>query len=181
MVNLRATQKVLRSLDPPGSGGGVSTNALGDWFVNRLVVDRKPLLILVSAATLFPILEPARDVRSLPDRLADIVKDRLGRLALPVSVVASEAEATKSVAVGKTNNRSVVGTMIDFAKAVPFYLPEGGLWGGDELRAAEGKLAYTPCRCSSRSTVWPDREVVRALMERWAESTVVFGDSTEVN
>jgi hypothetical protein len=168
-------------LDPPGSDDGASTNALGDWFVNRLVVDRKPLLILVSAATLFPILDPAKNVRSLPERLTDIVRDRLGRLAIPSPVVESEAEATRSVVVGKTNNRSVVGTMIDFAKAVPFYLPEGGLWGRNELRVAEEKLAYTPCRCSSRSTVWPDQEVVRALMERWTEATVVFGNSPKVN
>jgi hypothetical protein len=71
--------------------------------------------------------------------------------------------------------------MIDFAKAVPFYLPEGRLWGRDELRVAEGRLAYTPCRCSSRSTVWPDREVVRVLMERWTETTVVCGEKPKVN
>jgi hypothetical protein len=52
MVLLRATQKVLRLL--PESAGGVidsSTTALGDWYVNRLIVDRQPLLLLVSSTS----------------------------------------------------------------------------------------------------------------------------------
>jgi len=30
---------------------GTSDTALGDWYVNRLIVDRQPLLLLVSAAS----------------------------------------------------------------------------------------------------------------------------------
>jgi hypothetical protein len=44
VVVLRATQKVLRSL-PPATTVAVETDtALGDWYVNRIVVDRQPLL-----------------------------------------------------------------------------------------------------------------------------------------
>ena len=173
MVYLRATQKVLRRLPPKAPEGGESDNALGDWFVNRLVVDRRPLLILVSGSSLLPILEPARDVRSLPKRLPSIVKKRLERLGTNRSLVASEIRTMRKVLVAPTNDRSVVGTMIDFVKAVPYYLPEGGRWGERELYDAEAKLAATPCRCKSRNTVFPDREAPTLLAARWiGESSV---------
>jgi hypothetical protein len=168
MVHLRATQKVLRRLPPPGPESTASDTALGDWFANRLVVDRQPLLILVSGSSLFPILEPARDVRSLPERLPSIVKNRLERLGLPSEIISPEIESMGNVVVARTNNRSVVGTMIDFMKAVPYHLPEGGGWGTRELSEVEARLAVTPCRCSSRNTVFPDREVVKQLAARWA-------------
>jgi hypothetical protein len=76
------------------------------------------------------------------------------------------------VLIAATNDRSVVGTMIDFVKAVPYYLPEGGRWSEHELYDAEAKLAVTPCRCSARDTVFPDRETAALLAARW------IGDSS---
>ena len=57
-------------LPSPSAIVAVSDTALGDWYVNRLVVDRQPLLLLVSSSSLLPLLMPARGVRSLPERLA---------------------------------------------------------------------------------------------------------------
>ena len=167
MVYLRATQNVLRRLPSEAAEGGASAGALGDWFVNRFVVDRQPLLILVSGSSLLPILEPARDVRSLPKRLPSIVEKRLERLGTDRVLIASEVEAMDDVLVAATNDRSVVGTMVDFVKAVPYYLPEGVRWGQHELYAAEAKLAVAPCRCKSRHTVFPDREAPVLLTARW--------------
>jgi hypothetical protein len=68
MVILRPTQKLraLLATGQPAPGG--SDTALGDWYVNRLVVDRQPLLILVSSTSLLPLLVPARDVQGLAGR-----------------------------------------------------------------------------------------------------------------
>lgn len=73
------------------------------------------------------------------------------------------------VLVAATNDRSVVGTMVDFIKAVPYYLPEGIRWGLDELYIAEAKLADTPCRCTSRDAVFPDQRASALLAARWAK------------
>ena len=80
MVILRATLKVLHSLPKPTATSNTSDTALGDWYVNRVVVDRRPLLLLVSSKSLLPMLEPARDVRGLPGRLDLLVAGRLQRL-----------------------------------------------------------------------------------------------------
>ena len=63
MVVLRATQKVLKLLPEPSGSAVTSTTALGDWYINRIVVDRHPLLLLVSSRSLLSVITPARDVK----------------------------------------------------------------------------------------------------------------------
>ncbi len=171
MVVLRATQKVLRSLPATGATEETSTAALGDWYVNRLVIDRQPLLLLVSSRSLLAMLEPARDLRKLPLRLPDLVEERLRRLPVNRHVISCEVAATREVAVGKTTDRSVVGQMVDFAKALKFYLPEGG-WGATDLRDAEARFAETPCRSGGArgDVIWPERKAIELLETTWPSS-----------
>jgi hypothetical protein len=89
MVVLRPTRK-LRTALPVTEVTGTSDTALGDWYVNRIVVDRQPLLLLVSSASLLAMLVPARDVRGLPERLADIVANRLARPGVATSRIEAE-------------------------------------------------------------------------------------------
>ena len=125
------------------------------------------MLILVSGLSLLPILEPARNVRSLPKRLPSIVRNRLERLGVDKCLVDFEVDTMHDVFVAATNDRSVVGTMVDFVKAVPYYLPEAGRWSEAELYSAEAKLAVTPCRCKTPDTVFPDRKAPALLAARW--------------
>jgi len=171
VVVLRATQKVLRTLPQSARESDVSDTALGDWYLNRIVVDRQPLLLLVSSKSLLSILAPARDVKTLPERLAGIVAERLRRLDVNASVVASEVEATGAVRVGKTLDRSVTGQLVDFAKAIPYYLPVEG-WDATTLRVAEERLAETPCRSSRRfdEVIFPRETAIRLLESTWSAS-----------
>ena len=168
MVVLRRTAKLasLLPLKPAPAAG--SECALGDWYVNRISIDRRPLLLLVSSASLLPILLPARDVRSLPDRLAECVSGRLRRLGISPTVIAAEVTAMDPVVVGPTLDRSVVGIMVDFAKGVPFYLTAGG-WDETSLPFAEARLAETPCHASRRfdEVVFPEQKAPELLLARW--------------
>lgn len=147
MVLLRATQKILRTLPQSVDDSATSGNALGDWYVNRIVVDRKPLLLLVSSKSLLSILAPARDLKSLPDRLATLVEARLRRLGISDRALTAEVDATAVVGVDRTVDRSVVGQMVDFAKMIPYYLSARG-WDESDLPVVEDRLAETPCRSS---------------------------------
>ena len=166
MVVLRATQRVLRLLPSAESSPSSSDTALGDWYVNRLVIDRRPLLLLVSSESLLALLVPSQDVRSLPSRLADLVAERLRRFNLPEHVVQSEVAAMDPVVVSRTTSRSVLGSMVDFAYAIPHY-PGGPGWGDVALRHAEDMLADTPCRASTRYSLWPRQRAPELLMSRW--------------
>jgi len=168
VVTLRATKKVLRWLPAVSADGQGTDAALGDWYVNRFVVDRQPLLLLVSSRSLLSILEPARQIRQLPDRLPVLVRQRLQRLGVVRPLIEREVAAMHPVCVGPTRDRSVLGTLVDFARTVPYCLAENG-WSDVDLRLTESRLAQTPCRVSApgRSTLFPCDAVLRLLEEAW--------------
>ena len=170
MVILRPTRKLRSSLPVSSDLPKPSDNALGDWYVNRIVVDRRPLLLLVSSTSLLPLLMPARDVRELPNRIADLVEQRLTRMGITSRVVEAECQAMNPVSICPTSDRSILGIMVDFAKAVPYYL-EPGQWGDASLALVEDLLAQTPCYAgrSFDHVVFPEKRAPEVLRTRWAD------------
>ena len=167
MVILRPTRK-LQPLLPAAEVSRPGDTALGDWYVNRLVVDRQPLLLLVSSTSLLPMLVPARDVRGLPDRLSALVGSRLRRMGNEAEAIAREQQAMAPVVVAPTIDRSVLGIMVDFAKGVPFDL-EPGEWNVESLAAVEDLLAETPCYAGRgvEETIVPDQRAPALLRAKW--------------
>ena len=172
MVILRPTRK-LNSLLPATEVIPTSSDtALGDWYVNRVVVDRQPLLLLVSSTSLLPMLIPAQNVRGLPARLAALVEARLRRCGLDDRTIAAETLVMASVAVGPTVDRSVLGIMVDFAKAIPYHLGPGQ-WGETTLRIVEERLAATPCHAalSWDRVIFPEKKAPEVLRAKWLANT----------
>jgi hypothetical protein len=171
MVILRPTRKI-RQLDPAPLDGSVgSDTALGDWYANRIVISRQPPILLVSSLSLLPILTPARGVRSLPTRLPSLVEDRLQRLLVPTGLIERESGAMSPVAVARTTDRSVLGTMVDFATMLPHMLPPGR-WGEEALPALEAQLGRSPCRVSrpKDAAFFPDQKATELLLAKWQQS-----------
>jgi uncharacterized protein DUF6933 len=155
-------------LPAPTPPAGASDTALGDWYVNRLVVDRQPLLLLLSSSTLLSILTPAREVRSLPRRLPPLVAARLRRLGIAGPLIEAEVAAMEPVHVAGTQDRSVLGSMVEFARSIPAYLPIGG-WDETTLPFVESRLAETPCRVVRLPgrVIFPERAASELLQARW--------------
>ena len=168
MVVLRATQRVLRRLPPGRQEVADSETALGDWYVNRLVVARQPLLLLVSSRSLLAVLTRARDIRSLPAQLPGLVADRLHRLEIPTALIQAEVAAMDPVLTGPTRDRSVLGILVDFTRSIPYYVARSG-WDDAGLRWAEDQLAGMPCHASRRAdeVVLPDVVAPKLLADRW--------------
>lgn len=144
-----------------------SDAALGDWYVNRLVIHRRPLLLLVSSKSLLSIVLPARDIRTLPHRLPDIVGRRLARLGIRASLIENEIAAMNPVETAVTVDRSVLGIMVDFAQLLPYYL-EVENRDDSSLTRAEARLADNPCFASTPNTVFPRKAAPKLLAEKWA-------------
>ena len=168
MVTLRATRKLRRLLPLSTEEAAASDTALGDWYANRLVFDRRPLLLLVCARSLLAILTPAREVRALPKRLSALVAGRLKRLGIADRLIDAEVAAMEPVRVGPTVDRSVVGSMVEFGNAVSSYLPIDA-WDETTFPFVESRLATIPCRVTGRlaDTIYPGRDTRARLQERW--------------
>jgi hypothetical protein len=169
MVILRPTRTLSNALPLSEVNSAQSDTALGDWYVNRIVVDRRPLLLLVSSTSLLPIVLPARDVRGLPSRLASLVAARLRRLGIASRTIEAETRAMSPVVIAPTENRSVLGIAVDFAKSLPYYL-EPGPWDDSTLQQAEDKLAETPCHAARvfDQVVFPEKKASEVLRMKWA-------------
>jgi hypothetical protein len=92
----------------------------------------------------------------------------LRRLGVGMAVAAAEVAAMEPVIVGPTVDRSVVGILVDFAKAVPFYVAPGA-WDDSTLAFVEARLAETPCHAGGRleDVVFPHRKASELLLARW--------------
>ncbi len=168
-VTLRRTQKLARALPLSSESPPPPDTALGDWYVNRLVVDRRPLLLVVASRTLFPILIPAREVSTLPERLPSVVASALARANMPLRQIECECAAMTPIHIAKTADRSVLGILVDFAGATALHLPVNA-WDDTTLPFVEARLARTPCFASRKMSevVFPADHTREALAARWA-------------
>lgn len=166
MVVLRPTRKLQKLLPVESDGEQQSDGALGDWYVNRFVVDRRPLLMIVSSASLLAAIEPARDIRALPERLGTIVADRLYWLGVDQRLIDAEVSTMQPVRLAATKDRSVMGIVTQCCKEVALHLPING-WNDASLVEAEAFLRQTPWHASKRDFVIPQQKAVAALNARW--------------
>jgi hypothetical protein len=91
---------------------------LGDIYANLVRVGRTQLILAVSEHTLLPVLIPAAPISSVAAHVGAGVIDVLRAIDVPEEVLREEEAATNTVTISKTVNRSVVGVMVEFAKAL---------------------------------------------------------------
>ena len=74
-----------------------------------------------------------------------------------------------SVHVGRTQDRSIIGQMVDFAKVIPYHLPIGH-WNALTLRLVEERLSEIPCHAGRafHKVIFPKKTAIRLLTEKWA-------------
>ena len=171
MVVLRPT-RILDKLLPysaPLEAG--STTALGDWYVKPVVVGRRRFLLLVSSASLLPMVLAGSEARSLPARLAGLVGDRLLRAGFDHDLIEAEKRAMSPVVITGTLDRSVIGIIVDFGHSLPYYLRGAG--DAFALHEAEDGLAETPCFAGRRvdKVVVPIDRAETLLLERWGKGS----------
>jgi len=171
MLILRPTRKLTQLAPEPLSPGEVSDTALGDWYANRLVVDRKPLVLLVSSTSLLAILAPSKPLRDLPWRMPDLVAARLRRLGIAPILIQAEVDAMHPVRIAKPEDRSILGFLVEFGKSVPYYIDIGTAHHVESLAFAEDQLARSPWHAGKSSrTVWPIDRARELLADRWGRA-----------
>ena len=116
MVVLRCTQKLLVRLKQIGDLPAVeSTTRLGDWYGNILRLGRRQRLLFISEQSRLAIVIPIREGKRLAEVFPDAVCERLAIVGVAAADIADERMRMSELAFGRTRNRSLLGTLNDFA------------------------------------------------------------------
>ncbi|MCL4368933.1 MAG: hypothetical protein M1337_07180, partial [Actinobacteria bacterium] len=116
MFILRRTRKLLDRVEQISLALVPSTTILGDWFAQPLSIGRRRFILLASERTRLPMLMPAREVRRLGQTFPTALAEMLLRLEIDPETIGREIAAMQEYAVAATNNRSVLGSLNDYAR-----------------------------------------------------------------
>ncbi len=163
MVIVRATRKLLQRLGPPIPQDQTSTGLLGDWYATYLPWRPRQVALLVNERTLLPLLMPLAPAATFLDRFPDELSALLKAHLIPGSVIAVEVAATRNARLATTANRSLLGSMNEFAFLAEAHRAEGA---STDLLELSLTLASTPCSPLYSRHVSPDREVTALLGEQ---------------
>ena len=88
---------------------------LGDWYGNVLQLGRRQHLLFISERSRLPVLISIHESKRLASVFPDAVCERLAIVGVIAEDIAEERGRMSEVAFGRTRNRSLLGTMNDFA------------------------------------------------------------------
>jgi hypothetical protein len=116
MVVLRCTRNLLVRLKRTEVRADVpSTTRLGDWYGNILHIGRRQHLLFISERSRLPVVIPIREAKRLETVFPDAVCHVLAAVGIGAEDIADERSRMSEISFGRTNNRSLLGTLNDFA------------------------------------------------------------------
>ena len=119
-----------------------STTRLGDWYGNILRIGRRQHLLFISERSRLAVVIPIREGKRLAEVFPDAVCEALSNVGVAVTDIADERSRMSEIAFGRTRNRSLLGTLNDFA-----FMAQQGNVNRTEPESAEELmrfLAQTP-------------------------------------
>jgi len=138
MVVLRCTQKLLLRLQQVGDLPSVeSTTRLGDWYGNTLRIGRRQHLLFISERSRLPVVLPITESKWLGTVFPDAVCERLATVGIAAADIADERMRMSELAFGRTRNRSLLGTLNDFA-----FMAQSGDAGRSEPESPEELMRF---------------------------------------
>jgi len=142
MYTLHCTKKLLDRVGLPAmSAAQPPTTVLGNWYATALFW-RPQVALFVNERTLLPVLMPLAPATTLPKRFPRELATLLAMHQADQVFIAAEVASMSEVSVAKTANRSVVGTMNEFAFLAAVYREH---MGTSDLLTISMRLAETPC------------------------------------
>lgn len=116
MVVLRCTQQLLLRLKQFDDAAGIrSTTRLGDWYGNLIRMGNRHVLLFISERSRLPVMIPVRQANRLRAAFPDAVCQMLSAVGVPAAAIESERLQMSEIAVGRTKNRSLLGSLNDFS------------------------------------------------------------------
>jgi len=127
MPSFRCTKKVLDQLGVKPEENIDSDG--NDWHVNLIWVDRKKLILFCSVETLFCCVTPPvskSEIRSLEMVFHDALEQAMRFEGFSQNSIDYSLSIFQDMSIQKTNNRSVLGSMTDYAFHLEYWIEATG-------------------------------------------------------
>jgi len=142
VIAIRCTAKLLSRLrTKPIDVPATSTSLLGDWYATLVRSGPVQTILVMASRTLLPIVMSARDAPSFPTRLASELEHVLSTYAVPHAAISFEVAAMTPASLARTNDRSLVGVLVEFQRQLEYHLEDAP---AQSLRELSLCLAGTP-------------------------------------
>lgn len=128
-----------------------SSSCLGDWYSTDVVLNKKQYILSVSGESRLAILMSAAPYADFPMRLPKAISSMLILMGLNPEAVRPEFTESHELKIFKTNNRSAVGTLVDYCKHLSYMVDYGRHELNDEFLLSLN-LSGIP---SSMTGTWP--------------------------
>lgn len=159
MFVVHGTRKLLDRLKAPSaSATEPSTTTMGDWYATTLPW-RPQVALFVNERTLLPVLLPLAPAATLISRFPSVLEEMLDTYGLDAAFIEHEISEMDQHRLAPTSNRSLVGSMNEFATLAGHYRSSKG---ADDLLGISRWLSEVPCGPLDKRHGSPDREL-RAL------------------
>jgi len=125
---------------------------LGNWYGTALMW-RPQATLFVNELTRLPVFVPLAPAKEIGDRIGPQVGRVLEAIGIDIDAAIREAGAMEQVTWAKTANRSVIGSMNEFAYLAEAHLANNRI----DLFDLSVSLASTPCGPLYSTYSFPDR------------------------
>lgn len=157
MLVVHATKKLLDRVGKPTVEPTTpSTTRLGSWYATAMFW-RPQVALFVNEATLLPLLMPLAPATGLLGRFPAWLDRTLEAHDVPRSFVDAELSGAGEISLAKTNSRSILGVINEFAHLADWRKDE--IVSDDDLIALALELSETPTSPLYKRHVSPDREL----------------------
>ncbi|MBI3594241.1 MAG: hypothetical protein HY200_04725 [Nitrospirae bacterium] len=145
-----------------------TTEGLGNWYANLLRFERKKHLLFTNEETLYTFLVPGilkKDLRNIKNLFLDHLSDNLQHEGFRSELINQLVQEYQEIGFTKTQNRKVLGFMIDFAKQYEFRILQAQGAEGQQLMEMNAEINRTPMS-ATKNAFYPIerlREVISSL------------------
>lgn len=134
MLLIRCTQKLLQEL-PMGIANEVTALPLACWHANLLRIDRRKCLLFTHDTTLFSLFVPGvtkPDFKHFPEMFGQALFKAMLQFEFSQVQIESMLDRCRDIRLGRTNSRSVLGSMNDMKQMIDLTVfGQGGLSATD--------------------------------------------------
>lgn len=149
MIAIQCTQKLLKQIGREYTEAIIPTLPLGCWHANLLILDRRKCVLFTNDQTKYSFLVPGLRKPHFK-MLEEIFSQALFKCLLNEGLSQEEVEKVldeiREIAITRTGDRSVLGTMNEIARDIEWRVSEYGLMDTDisKLNIDINRVPYKP-------------------------------------